>query len=73
MGSAGYTDYCYCCYGLLGHPEGYKNFFIFRTKLADLFNLSIKVLVSKNVLFYFSVDTSSHTDFPECSELMECS
>jgi len=28
--------------------EGYRNFLIFRTRLADLFNLAINVEVSKN-------------------------
>lgn len=49
---------------------GYRNFFILRTKLADLFSLAISVEVSKNVLvsccsILFSVKLLYETDETE--------
>lgn len=49
---------------------GYRNFFILRTKLADLFSLAIRVEVSKNVLvsccsILFSVEVLYETDETE--------
>lgn len=52
---------------------GYRNFLIFRTRLADLFNLAIRVEVSKNVFtsccyILFSLETDYETEWMELIE-----